>query len=84
MRTKNVTRSMVCHEAVGWTRPQQPLLSWQADPCSQPAGHSRSESAWLSCADDASDPQLERPVLILYLSPYIFWQSGGIVSGPRG
>ena len=45
-------------------RPQQPLLAWPADPCCQPAGHSRSESAWLSCADDASDPQLKRPVLI--------------------
>ena len=61
----------------------RPKLAWPADPCGQSAGHSRSESAWLSFAEDASDPQLERPVLILY-SPFIVLPSGWIVHGPRG
>ena len=63
---------MVYHEAVTHClsrggRPQQQLLAWPAESCGQPAGHSRSESAWLSCADDAGHSQVERPVLILAL-----------------
>ena len=71
---------MVCHEAVGPSsrcRLGRPILAASLPDTRDPS------RPGCPAADDASDPQLECPVLILY-SPFIVRPSQGIVSGPCG
>ena len=71
---------MVCHEAVGPSsrcRLGRPILAASLPDTRDPS------RPGCPAADDASDPQLECPVLILY-SPFIVRPSQGVVSGPRG
>ena len=50
-------------------RPEQPLPAWPADPRGQTAGHNVTRDPSRPgrlAADDASDPQFARPLLLLY------------------